>query len=350
MYFNPAILRRLIDETGLSRPQVADAIGMSLATIDSCLSGRQSLPSLKTLSALADFFAVSIDFLVGRCDEGQVEKIFAAYPRYFMELRRAPYEAYLNGRVAFSDKSLVGEAPWPYNLLNAVFPKSQVVNTVDEEHEADIVEAIMTLPERQSEFILAYFRDGKRLDKIGKPANISGERVRQVISRGTSALRRPPQADYLLYGKRLAEHGSGIKLLEISLAARQRELELVKKKLDENYSRIVEAQEYLYDYGVEAMRMAKAITDTLEVLPPRQGAKVIDTKSIKLAELGLSMRTYNALMRLGCNTLGDLMVIAEEGSLTKIRNLGTVSAREVLARIESLTGKSFFGKGDNPPR
>ena len=352
--FNPEILRKLIEGSQLSRPEVAAATMLSVSTIDSCLDGRMSNPSLKTLVALADFFAVPIDFLVGRCDEEQTEKILQDYSSHFMELRRAPYEAYLNGRKGTIGKNLVGESPWPYNLMNAVFPNMKVDGMISKEHEADIVETMQSvLSLQQCKYALYYYRDGKTLGQIGKSAGLSGERVRQIILKAQSIL-SPPQSGVLLYGKDIAEKNSEIKATEIQVLEKRAELARIKEELDKKYDKLLEAQTYLYEYGVEAMKMVKAISDTVEVLPPASDKTIVNPASIRLDDeflkSQLSPRAYHCLMRYGYKTLDDVIVLAKNGELMGVRNLGKVSVREILARIEELTGKDFFGVNGNPTR
>lgn len=353
--FNGEILRRLIDEAGLTRPEVAAATLLSASTIDACIDGRMGNPSMKTLLALADFFAVPLDFLVGRCDKEQAEKILKNYGECFMELRRAPFEAYLHGRKGTIGKNLVGEAPWPYNLLNAVFPNLKIDDTVSKEHEEEIIEAMQSvLSPKQLKFILAYYRDGKTLSKIGKSAGLSGERVRQIITKAQSTLTYPPQSSILLYGKDISNKNSEIKIMEIRVLEKRQELARIQEELDEKYKKILEAQTYLYEYGIEAMKMVEAISDAVAVLPPVPEKKIVNTANIRLDDAFLknqiSQRAYNALMRFGCKTLADVVDIAKAGELIKIRNLGRVSTRELLAKIEELTGKDYFGVGNNPTR
>lgn len=61
---------------------------------------------------------------------------------------------------------------------------------------------------------------------------------------------------------------------------------------------------------------------------------------IPIDELELSVRAYNCLRRAGCCTVGDVLRFAEdsEKGLMRIRNLGTKSAREIMAKIEEKQG------------
>ena len=58
-------LKQLIQETGVSQRQVAEAIGLSEPALNHYINGRRE-PDIATLIKLADYFGVSIDYLVGR--------------------------------------------------------------------------------------------------------------------------------------------------------------------------------------------------------------------------------------------------------------------------------------------
>lgn len=57
-----------------------------------------------------------------------------------------------------------------------------------------------------------------------------------------------------------------------------------------------------------------------------------------IADLNLSVRSFNSLKRAGCDTVGDVLrVMGEEGEgLRRIRNLGARSEAEIKAVLEKL--------------
>jgi DNA-directed RNA polymerase alpha subunit len=61
-------------------------------------------------------------------------------------------------------------------------------------------------------------------------------------------------------------------------------------------------------------------------------------EELGIEELNLSVRAYNCLKRAQCQTIGDVLRLAEsrENGLMQIRNLGTKSAEEILAKLEEL--------------
>ena len=54
--------------------------------------------------------------------------------------------------------------------------------------------------------------------------------------------------------------------------------------------------------------------------------KLCDTN---VSELDLSVRSYNALMRANCKTVGEAITAINEGALMKVRNLGVKSVAEI---------------------
>lgn len=66
-------LKELIKCNGITSKAVADAIGVSKQAINQ-LEKQISIPSTNNLIAIAEFFNVSIDYLVGRTDNPKVNK------------------------------------------------------------------------------------------------------------------------------------------------------------------------------------------------------------------------------------------------------------------------------------
>ena len=66
-------LNQIRRNNSLSQATVAKAMQMSLRSYQRYEHGERE-PGLSTLVALADFFAVSIDYLVGRTDNPQVNR------------------------------------------------------------------------------------------------------------------------------------------------------------------------------------------------------------------------------------------------------------------------------------
>ena len=85
-----SILRQLIESTGLSIYEISRATKISYQAIGGYCNNR-SRPNMEQLIKLADYFAVPIDYLVGRCGLEEAKAIADNYSAHFMELRRAPF-------------------------------------------------------------------------------------------------------------------------------------------------------------------------------------------------------------------------------------------------------------------
>ena len=61
-------------------------------------------------------------------------------------------------------------------------------------------------------------------------------------------------------------------------------------------------------------------------------------RDVDISELNLSVRSYNCLRRVNCNTVGDILdLMDEEGNgLRKIRNLGSRSEAEIKETVSAL--------------
>ena len=64
-----AVILRLCEEKGITVNKLATMSGITQSTIASILIGKSANPKMTTLIALADYFDVSLDYLVGRSDE-----------------------------------------------------------------------------------------------------------------------------------------------------------------------------------------------------------------------------------------------------------------------------------------
>ncbi len=70
--FSIRINQLKVDKNLLQR-EIADGVGMSLRTYQHYEKGQQE-PKMSSLIAIADYFGVSIDYLVGRTDNPSVNR------------------------------------------------------------------------------------------------------------------------------------------------------------------------------------------------------------------------------------------------------------------------------------
>ncbi len=66
-------LFKTIEERGISAKKLSDNTGISTGNISDWKSGR-CLPSINALITIADYFDVSLDYLVGRTDDPILHK------------------------------------------------------------------------------------------------------------------------------------------------------------------------------------------------------------------------------------------------------------------------------------
>lgn len=315
MKWNRERLTALIDRAGLTQPQVALATDISLATIHGYCTGKVN-PGLSSLIAMADFFAVPLDYLCGRCTEEQARAILANYNETFMALRRAPYESYLvSGRKPLNaGRYTEYESPWPYNLVDTIIGKP-IDWILNEDHLAALDQAMNVLSERERKAILLYYQHGKSLEDLGREFNVTRERIRQVILRGIKKMRHPSLISALRTGLDVA-----------------RDTEAARARLLELETQIDSLEQKLADHKAAVNEMS-AICATVPNALARPDTSVFD--------LGLSVRSTNCLWRGGYDTLGKVIDAAEAGQLKGVRNLGMKSLEEILAALYTITGKNY---------
>ena len=66
-------LKYLREQQNLTQQQVAESVGMAQMAYQRCEYGTRE-PAYKNLSALADYFDVSLDYLVGRSNNPKINK------------------------------------------------------------------------------------------------------------------------------------------------------------------------------------------------------------------------------------------------------------------------------------
>lgn len=215
------------------------------------------------------------------------------------------------------------EYDYPYNLLVDVFggwgedinDDSFIANqelTLDQKDGLDF--ALDTLTEREKHCVILKYRENKTLEEIGKEYNVTRERIRQVIAKATRKLRHPSRANYIRKGYRVA---SGI---------------VFDKALEYWIPEIAKAKEYAERKIAEYKELAENV-----------GAEMPDDRlETDIADLELSVRSYNCLRRAGLNTIGDIVNL-EDGQrrMMRVRNLGRKSLEEVYARLREHGYKTF---------
>jgi len=196
-------------------------------------------------------------------------------------------------------KELMGN--YPFNLMVEIFS--------DEEKAMETTlkglnKALLTLTEREQSVLSMRYKDKLTLKECGKNHNVTQERIRQIAAKALRKLRHPGRCNLMKavpYSDMLAEWNS-------------------YNELEQDYKLLKEAFETLTSKPTEPDEIQKAINRAQNLKQP-------------LADLDLSVRSYNCLRRAGKNTIGDIVAMSEL-DLTKIRNLGRKSMDEIVAYLQ----------------
>ena len=332
--WDPNNLFALIKSTHMNIEDFEKAAGIESEVLDRCFNGE--IPDMYSIIKIADYFSVPLDFLVGRCSEAQANSVIENYPRFFMELRRAPYESYLYGRLDEVGEIPEGyEAPYPYNLLEKVFEKP-----MDREIREEYLEqALDTLTMKEQEAIRLYYHNGFTLQEVGEQFGISRERIRQILAKGIRKLMHPARKKLIMSGwnsfdeidayaeKRTAE----LNEYEERLNAFDDALTVREDRLSTRESAICEAMQMLKKMKLD---MGK-VNDIAEGFGMRDdGYYYRSCCNIPIEDLDISVRTYNCLKRAGINTVVDILD-KEPAELMNVKCLGKLCYEELLDKLHS---------------
>lgn len=187
-------LRLLMRNNNLTFKILSDKTGISVKMLVNYANGK-TRPRMIHLFILADYFAVPIDYLIGRTDSLVARRVLEE--DCFGQLRRFSYEKYLFERKTSKNKDeFLGsekdyEAPWPYNLIEDITLKP-ITEALSEEQELSFYKAIeKALDNRTRSIVFLHYRDGLNCREIGTEFGLSREGVRQVIKKGIYRLRYP---------------------------------------------------------------------------------------------------------------------------------------------------------------
>ena len=310
-------IRVLLDAAGVSYADVCRDIGYSYRTLYQAAQG-VSRPSLDLAIALADYFAVPLDFLVGRHDRETADAILKDFPKHFHEVRRCAYEEYLHAHKDAAFLHIGGYThPYPYSLAEEITGKP-IESVLTQDQLDGMEEALSKLPERTRNMILRYYRDLVTLDDLVKEYGVTRERVRQIIVKGCRTLRYPALRNLVVYGK---------------AGSRQ------KSELEQLHRDLTEKQKSLSEWS-ESLDKLKAELDKRSDIPAPL-KKDAELWTMPLEAMYLSARSYNALCRHEVSTLGQVVALVKQDRLIGIRNLGRKSYEEITKKIKAITGMSY---------
>ena len=174
--------------------------------------------------------------------------------------------------------------------------------------------------DRERYCLMAYYKELRNLENIGKSLNITRGRVNQIIKKAIVKLKHS--------GKELLIQGKD-KFELISLNEKEEIIKEFKEKI--GYDLIVE---WIGNHEIteELLNVCHSVINTYNNRPKGQGEATIE-------DLDLSVRSYNCLKRCGIHTLKDLTSMTRDGMM-KVRNLGRKSLKEVESKLKEI-GLSF---------
>ena len=318
--WDPKPLEALIKAAGLSNKQAAANIGIGHATLRLWLHDR-AFPNMERMVQVADYFGVPMDYLLGRCDEKTSCEILENYPKVFNQICRGAYESYLKTHLKSEDVVPEGYyAPYPYNLIEVIFGEApDLVLTKEQEDGFEL--ALTRLSKRESDYIIKVYRDGKTLSEIGREANVTRERVRQIVSSGVRTLRHPSNKNLIMYGPELCN---------------------LKTKIEQERLRLRMALEE----NLKLERELKAKKANVELLKKEYDAKTFLKDSdmdldLRVTEMYLSARATHVLTNNGINTLGELIDFLNVSNPKKFRNCGVKTYHEIVEKVKEYTNLDY---------
>lgn len=265
--------------------------------------GLQRTINLEDLVALADYFGVPIDYLIGRTDELD-EDLF----KKAEALHLKSYETYLCSK--HHEPSMILQASgnstpypvYPYNLIKT-FKLPLEVPLADQvkKNLEDVIDTRLT--KREAICVRKYFGEYKTLEEVGEEFDVTRERIRQIIAKAGRKLRHPSTYIFITRGLDYQD------------------------RLNEEYERRL--NELIEKEARKKVDLHKAL------VKETYGSEGTIDKDIPIESLNFSVRTFNCLRRKNVHTVADLEALSLTDILN-IRNLGKKSFNEILDKVPSL--------------
>ena len=197
------------------------------------------------------------------------------------------------------------EGIFPWNLaLDVLLPfgadTAERWRTLSEVYAPGVMEALESLSDRERKVIVRRYRDGDTLEQIGKDFGVVRERIRQIEAKARRKLRHPARQGLFMAVTR-AQY----------------------QELKQDYWELLDRYKQLRDMLPAEEQASTGMQDNS------------DPMAMPIADLDLSVRSYNCLLRAGVKTVGDIAKMSERQML-RIRNFGKKSEDEVLGRLRAL--------------
>ena len=201
-------------------------------------------------------------------------------------------------------KSIVRKKPYPNNLLLAVLGLNEVdfPKGITEDIRAGVDYAVSTLPDREQRVIFGYYMEGKRTAELADQFAVTLNRIIQIENRAHRRLREPKCRDFMIRGI----------------------VGNLKRAAKESYNRGYEDgfKEATCKARQEDAEKKKQVDATIRLL------------DLPLENLNLSVRSFNALHRIECKSLGDIVAL-DDREIRRIKGIGKACSIEIAKMIES---------------
>lgn len=206
-------------------------------------------------------------------------------------------------------KNIKEKKEYPKNLLSQVFVNRLLTDLPDDV--ALVLEYIIqkTLTEREGRVLDMRYKRYMTMAAIGEEYGLRAERIRQIEAKAVRKLRHPSRSRYILMG------------MEGYI----------------NYLRDTEVDERLREYKKEIVTLEKKIA---ELTDTEYEEEKNELENAPLAELDLSVRTFNILYRAGYSTVKELLD-ADAEKIVSLPNLGLKNFSDL---IDVLSEKGFGWK------
>lgn len=346
-------LRFLIDNSSLTDEEIESAIELPNGTFANFFSKTTYQMPIIQLVVIADYFAVPLDFITGRCTKDQAEYIMDNYLYCYNQLCRTSYEKYLSGK-RYRKITFEVQPQWPYNLLEDIFQKSWKY-PISDEQEVGLIKSLKTLSGNDLLLLTSYYRDGSTFAKIARENEICLESARQRIKRIVRKLQNPLCMNDIKYGPstKFSKYNSQIEYFEAQLDKKYSDLKEYEKELNRHEMDIM-----MHEYDVKLLeeRVCRRKSNISQIINNRSLPD--DPNKLLIQDIKFSFSTYEIIRRprdwrykqtdnelVFCKTLQDLINLVRDGKLKYISGINIINAREILETIYTLTGKKYTYNG-----
>lgn len=294
-------LKELRLTRGLSLVQLAEQSGISHATCIKVEKDEENAlrANVETYIKFAEFYGVSIDYIIGYTNELKT----------LSEVTNFWHEEYINNRIKNPKFKINTKCvdmnrglTYPYNLLKDIFSMDILTNNEENIHDLNqlifvLEKARNKLSDRENRILYLSYQMDQSLNSIGDLFGITRERIRQVI---------------------------------------QKTLRKLKYELQPIlFKPVCQINKEYEDKSKNVISLLKNVIITLENDLDKienKNNNVATIESTHIAELGLSPRCYNCLVKNNIKTVDDIITYNnnEKESLITLRSMGLKSYNELI--------------------